>query len=381
MKEPLLLLRDPDPAHELLLPYVSETESIMRDVLRGLDASSECQIVPAPDLGFPHDVVRMAGGFPTGCVVDWRSAEPFIPVDTTVNIDTSSVFDLSGDVATFMSSDRFDELRVAFDKSSYVFNFHKGNHFISLGRRVPGGTPVLVIHSNEKEFKYQYNGLSPGPDNWFAPRVRTYERGGRRLRYIVGDDALLFGDIAKMLEEYNIIRHRFVARFLVRADAAVLKEQHDHHYWMPTRTTVAIGSFLAAPGAVVPIFSRPGRDIQIFSPTLGGRNWIQLLHSGERKLIVPHGWGKTCLAGTTFRVDWPSQEFVLSGNRYTIAPQISIGADPNLSLRDFDDNPESPDSLAKQMSNFCPGTTLGRIEQRCSYTRNGFAVHHETDTR
>src|SRR5690242_14908664 len=88
-----------DNAQEFLIPYLQRSEQRLRSALRELDPASECQIVPAADLCFPHDVIRIAGGFATGCVVEWRCAVPIIPVDTTVNIDTTSIFWLSDDVS------------------------------------------------------------------------------------------------------------------------------------------------------------------------------------------------------------------------------------------------------------------------------------------
>ncbi|MCF2435265.1 hypothetical protein LV779_14035 [Streptomyces thinghirensis] len=41
----------------------------------------------------------LAEGFATGCLVEWACRVPVVPVDTTMNIDTSSVFWLDGDPA------------------------------------------------------------------------------------------------------------------------------------------------------------------------------------------------------------------------------------------------------------------------------------------
>src|SRR5947209_1093545 len=221
-----------DHAQEFLIPYLQQSELCLKAALRELDSSSDCQIVPAADLCFPHDVIRIAGGFATGCVVEWQCSVPVIPVDTTVNIDTTSVFWLSDDISQQITEDEFTLLQKRIEgESSYMWNFHKGNHFITFFRSRASGRPALVIHSNEKEFKYQFNGLMPVDGNWFMDSVRTFRYGeSAYMRLLIGPKAVLFAEIAIMLERYNIDRHRFVANVLLRSRCEVLEEYHKHHY-------------------------------------------------------------------------------------------------------------------------------------------------------
>lgn len=369
------LLKRPDPAHHLLLPFLRETEILLHEALQTLDKNSSCKVLPAVDLGFPHDVVRIAGGFPTGCYVEWNSEVPFVPIDTTVNIDTSTVFELDDDISEQVDEAFFDELRKNIENSSYIFNFHKGNHFISFGRYRSTGTPVLVIHSNEKEFKYQYNGLMPAEDNWYSDEVKIIKKGDRYLRYISGTTAQLFIDIAKSLEEFNIVRHRFVAHLLTKGRTNINSQKDDHHYFMPSRQSVAIGCFPAVTGSVVPIFSRPGRDISLFSPEIGGNNVIQRFEENKDIVLVPHGWGKTCTDGVSFKIDYPTRQFTMSGENYQIKTLVSLGKDERLTLREFADDQEDPNSLFALMSHHCPGRVLDKIQQIASFTKYGYARH------
>jgi hypothetical protein len=360
-----------DNAQEFLVPYLQQSEQRLKSALRELDSTSECQIVPAADLCFPHDVIRIAGGFATGCVVEWRCSVPIIPVDTTVNIDTTSVFWLSDDISSQVDEDQFTRLQKHIEtESSYMWNFHKGNHFITFFRSRASGRPALVIHSNEKEFKYQFNGLMPVEGNWFMDSVKTFRYGDSSyIRLLIGPKAILFAEIASMLERYNIDRHRFIATVLLNSRCEVAEEYHKHHYYMPTSSSVAIGCFLCEEGETVPIFSQPGKDIHLFQATGGGNNKFRSL-LGSEFLLVPHGWGKT--AAGPAHVSSNGKQFTINDLTFDIKPQVSLGTHPGLIWRDFDEDPNSPNSLFKRMSHHTPGTVVDSLFQICGYCRGGF---------
>jgi hypothetical protein len=369
------MIKDGDLAHELLLPFIRETEELLRKLLKSIDPHSSCRIIPAPDLGFPHDVIRLAGGFPTGCLVEWDCSVPFVPIDTTVNIDTSSIFILDKDISGIVDGKIFEWLREVMSTSSYLFNFHKGNHFISFGKRISDQVPVLVIHSNEKEFKYQFNGLMPGDSNWFSEYTSIFRDGNRYLRYIVGDNAKLFVDMAKSLEEFNIIRHRFVAHLLTRGKAKIVAQEDHHHYYMPTRQSVAIGCFPIRIGTKVPVFSRPGKNIAIFSPTAGGANTLSFGEAGEDLVLVPHGWGKTSQTELNFIADYDERNFELSGRKYEIKPIVTLGIDERLELRNFSSNSSADGGFFDQIAHYCPGQVVDQIVQLASFSKAGFVRH------
>ncbi|TXI48872.1 MAG: hypothetical protein E6Q50_09260 [Lysobacter sp.] len=369
------MIKKGDIAHDMLMPFIKETEDLLGCALKSIDPNATCRIIPAADLGFPHDVIRIAGGFPTGCLVEWNCETPFVPIDTTVNIDTSSIFVLDRDISGYINEGLFDWLRNKFEISSYEFNFHKGNHFISFGRMLIADLPVLIIHSNEKEFKYQYNGLMPSDENWFSEKVRVLRRGSRYVRYIVGDAAAMFVDLAHSLEQFNIMRHRFVAHLITRNYARIVKQEDHHHYYMPTRQSVAIGCFPIKTNTRVPVFSRPGRNIAIFEPASGGKNIIGQSAPGEDVVLVPHGWGKTCVPGTTFSIDYDRKIFDLSGCEYEIKAQVTLGRDEKLHLRDFTSNDNEHEGFFDQIVDHCPGKVVDQIVQFASFTKNGFEVH------
>lgn len=362
-----------DHAQQYLIPHIRRTEILFREALRTLDPAADCVITAAADLCLPHDVIRIAGGFATGCVVDWSCSVDVIPVDTTVNIDTSSIFWLDDDPYARFDSGRFETLRAAIETdSSYEWNFHKGNHFISLVRSRKDGRSALMIHSNEKEFKYQLNGLMPVGGNWYMHDVVVFRRGSSYIRLLVGNKAAVFHKLAMDLEPYNINRHRMIATMLLDGIANIDGEYHKHHYFMPTKTTVAIGCYLCHPGEVVPVLSRLGEDIHMFKCESGGQNGITL-HDGTKWLLVPHGWGKT--ATDPVEVVYDEMLFTINGQTFPVLPKATLGIHPGLVVREFDPDPKSPLSLFSMISTHTPGAVVDTLEQRCSYTKAGFQTH------
>lgn len=361
-------LEGEDHAQSFLVPYLQRTERLFEAALKSLDPQAHCRITPAADLCFPHDVVRIAGGFGTGCLVEWQCSVPVIPIDTTVNIDITSLFRTSDTLSDVFSEEFFATLRKTIeDESSYEWNFHKGNHFIAAVQRESDGAPALFFHSNEKEFKYQFNGLMPVPGNWFWDDVRVFNDGDRYIRLLVGDRAELFYQFSRMLHEFTELRHAFLAD-RIRGEVRVTSAEHKFHYYMPNAQAVAIGCYLCDAGDEVPILSRPGRPIDIFKAAAGGRNSVSLLAGGE-KLIVPHGWGKTSLDPVL--VSFGEKTFSINGMSFPIEPKATLGIHPGLVLRDFADAASDSGSIFRRMAQHCPGQVVDRLQQCAWYNKDG----------
>lgn len=367
--EPLAGIVENDQAQAFLLSYLAETEHIMRAALRELDPGADCQVLPAADLGVPYDVLRLAGGFATGCLVEWDCSVPVVPVDTTMNIDTSSLFWLDDDPSDAFTEQAVEDLRRKIElDSSYEWNFNRGNHFILLCRRNTDGRRALVIHSNEKEFKDQFNGLCPTPGNWYEDSIRTFG-AERPIRLLVGCKATLFAQLAHMLEGFNILRHRFVATMLLNDCAPIVDEYHKHHYYMPTPTSAAIGCYICEPGEEVPVFSAVGRPIGIFRPSAGGRNRIRF-HSGEEKLVVPHGWGMT--VSSPLRVTHSATHLHVNGTRFDLAAGVSLLEHPDVGPRLFEGGTRR---FSRTIHAHTPGDITSELHQIASYSRHGFLRH------
>jgi hypothetical protein len=358
-----------DFAQALLLPHLQKTQLLFLKALRTLDPLADCQIVPAADLGIPYDVLRLGGGFATGCFVEWECRTPVIPVDTTMNIDTSSIFWLDGSPGNAFTREAVEDLQRRIDAdSSYEWNFHRGNHFILSCRRSTDGRHALVLHSNEKEFKDQFNGLCPTPGNWYEKAIRVFGEE-RRIRLLVGDRAVLFTQMAQMLQEFNIVRHRFIAAMLVGDRVRITDEYHKHHYFMPTSTSAALGCYLCEPDEEVPVFSTVGQPITIFRPANGGLNKVHLLAGGTR-LVVPHGWGMT--ASRTLRLMQSEDHLDLNGQNYSLKPGVSLLDHDDVVPRVFDGGMEEFFHLIRPHT---PGEPVADLIQVASYSRHGFLQH------
>ncbi|MDD7938080.1 hypothetical protein PHK61_06575 [Actinomycetospora lutea] len=366
-----------DHAQDFLHPYLGETESLFRTALQAVDDEADCKITPAADLGFPADVVRFAGGFASGCLVEWSSSSEVVPVDTCTGVDTSSIFWLDD----FPSPEIRDEDLVRLEKwlvstSTYVWNFHQGNHFIMLVRRRTDGAPALVMHSSEGEFTYQSTGLLPGNDNWYIKDVvTTYSPASDRyIRLLWGDKASLYKRMSRTLRSYARDRHALVATMLLDGRARIGSEYHKQHFYMPSSNSAALGCYLCQPNEVVPIFSAPSRDIDMFRCSMGGKNDINLLN-GRRVILVPHGWGRTMTSEVDCAVE--GGRISLNGETYPVEPRVSIASHPQMGLREFDDSSLSSGSFYGVIEGHTPGNVIDSLAQIWSYSSAGY-VHHST---
>jgi hypothetical protein len=137
----------------------------------------EAEITALPDLGMPHNVRRIHGGFFTGALYQWESDVPFFPVDSTMNIDTVSIYRVNIPISS--KKDFISKVNKAIEhKGSYDWNFDVGNHFITYGS-VSGLTDIedgnyLVLHGSASEFKNQYNGLYPHEKIGFLMKLKLY---------------------------------------------------------------------------------------------------------------------------------------------------------------------------------------------------------------
>lgn len=315
-----------DSAQKYLLSYIKETERLLRGVVEKYSTASvhgqklsDAHVFPSPDLGFPNNAVRLAGGFATGMLVTWKCGTPIVPVDATVNVCSSSVFELPQSYNMNQTDEEFsDNIKKLMNKAAeagYACNFMSGNHFLMIAED-EDRKKYLVLHSSAKEFKDSYIGLYPVEGNWYSEKIRTYPtpyvKGERYIRYLKGDDAVFFISMAKKLENMNVQIHKYFADEMSAKKCDLLEKSTYHHYYMPTDSSIAIGTFVEDPGTVVPIFSAPGKNICLFKADKE-KNWtIQL--GGKPKCLIPHGWGQTINGRINTSVDFSEQKFTINVN-------------------------------------------------------------------
>jgi hypothetical protein len=349
-----------------LADHLARTERALRAELRKIDSKADCEVVAAADLGVPYDVLRLAGGFATGCFVQWECSTPVVPIVITMNIDTSSIFWVDESASfSFTASDIVAARTKVEEQTGYLWNFDESNHFISLVREEPSGRLAIIIHSNEREFKNQYHGLYPTEGNWFANEVRTSEDG--RVRLLVGRPAELFASMAKMLEPYNIVRHQFVLNELLASSGRVEDELHHQHYYMPTSSSAALGCYVVASGEPVPIFSQPGAPILMYAGLPNGPNTVRV--NGQDLCLIAHGYGMAL--NEPLNLEIRRDELTFQGRRYPRRSGISLLDHPSVVMREFVSEGAFLDVIALP----CPGRVVGKFRQLRSLTRFGFREH------
>ncbi len=174
----------------------------------------------------------------------------------------------------------------------------------------------LVLHSSVKEMKESYIGLYPKEENWYFSKIKTYKNSEddyRYLRYIKNEEAKYFVKTAHHLEKGNEEMHKWLAKQLNwNADEEkfhIIK----HHYYMPTDSSIAIGTFVESPGETVPIFSDVKKPVYLFK--IGEDNWTYNL-GGKKVCIVPHGWGQKIESIEKIVTNKNTLEFILNDNNH-----------------------------------------------------------------
>lgn len=292
-----------DKTQKILLPYIQTTNKLFDEAIRKHDRSdhSYCRIFPSLDLGFPNNAQRLAGGFATGMLITWNCGIDIVPIDATVNVCTSSIFKLSNFNPDCLNSPKEYEKKLTklfadiSEEKGYSFSFTSGNHFFIIAKNMANNKNeyYLVLHSSANELKNSYMGLYPVEKNWYSDKFKTQAgENGRYFRYLKDEDARHFITMAHHFEHYNIQIHTCLAKYINNNQSFDENEKWiNHHYYMPTDSSIAIGTFAEKIGVQVPLFSAPGKPIYIFE--IGEDNWQVELGGDKGKVcLVPHGWGQ-----------------------------------------------------------------------------------------
>lgn len=286
-----------DATQKILLPYVKETERLLNNLIKRYDKEGEAHIFPSLDIGCPNNILRLAGGFATGMLVVWKCGTPLVPVDTTVNVCSSSYYEFDASALYGKKISEFfnvDIIQRIINKGSVneglAFSFNTGNHFLLLCKSRMNGKYYLVLHSSAKQFKDTFLGLYPKPHNWYSDFLKVYqeEENGRYINYLKDAEAERFINIARSLNEQNKDIHNWFAKEIFGNIKPTMNKTF-HHYGMPTDYSIAIGTYIVDENDVVPIFSKEGYPIFLFRAS--SDMWsIEL--AGKKKYIIPHGWGQ-----------------------------------------------------------------------------------------
>ena len=360
-----------DSSQTVLQNYLSKTEQLMNKLLN-THFSGNAKIYAVSDLGFPHDVIRIAGGFATGAFVNWTSDIPFVPIDTCVNVCSVSLFEIDEDIKCLFNSEYFDSIKMKLDTGIYISNFHRGNHFIAYLRSIINGKRYLLLHSSANEYKENFNGLYPVEGNWFFDRIKVFSDGESYIRYLDGKDAEVFYSIAAGLYKFNEIRHEFIAHVILGNHQVNTHPLHFHHYGMPLSTSVAMGCHLSNQGQTLPILTLPGENIYM----------IKYHHTKHESLMIkneqfltPHGWGKRHIGTPLIKLNLEDNIFTLDNESYEIKFGTSLRAHPNLELRDFESTSVTrKEQFLNYLSKLYEYEFVDEFEQIASWNKAGIKV-------
>jgi len=166
-----------------LSKYFNVTNELIIDVLRLYDVSAQSQIINTTELGFPNDVIRLAGGFGIGHYIHWDASIPFIPIDTTVNVCTTSLFTLSNNIEKKITPKLIQNIQEQILLRGFYPNFDRGNHFIIYAKSRMSNKYFLILHSDA--YKSGYESMSPEAENWYYKDIKIFTKDNRYLRYII----------------------------------------------------------------------------------------------------------------------------------------------------------------------------------------------------
>lgn len=339
-----------DSTQRELLSHLQITEDLLAKVATKLSGCKKTASITAmPDLGIAHNVTRMKGGFFTGACYSWDSDVPFIPIDTTVNVCGTAVFRLSKEISIDDFLFRVDN--VLENDLSYAWNYTNGNHFISLvksnGEYGFEASYYMIVHASANEFK---NLLYPNNGVWYEKdiQIEYHKNSARYLRYIVGDSAIRFYNIAKDLIQFNTERNRYFVKSVLGSEFLGEEIVSIQHYGMPNENTVCIGAHWEP--TMYTLLTAPGRPIYLVQPDTS-------TFAGS-----PHGFG---LSLANPKVTFGSDSIMI-GEKVFTSGSIEIGTDAINRCSSTDVNEH-----VSQVLNVCPGNIVGKLQQIVSVSKDG----------
>lgn len=352
-----------------ILTHLKDTEILLSKVATKL-SNRECEanIYAMPDLGIPSNSTRVAGGFFTGMCATWETDIPFIPIDSTVNVCGVICYKLKNKMNA-------EELRTAIERTKkstmYNFNYDSGNHFIILSESDGKGYlekgQYLILHASAAEYKKDnlFSGLYPVKGNWYYDKIETeYLENGRYLRYIKGETAQRFYEIANMLKGYNKIRNRDIALSIL-GDKGEKEILNVSHYGMPDINSVCIGCQWK--DEIYTLLTANGKNIYIVKPSNNKKNTIK--HNKKKLTLSLHGLGVK-LKGDEFKIELKGDSILLNGKKFALGEKINIGSDTL--IRASESTPEELDVIVNNVLSEVPGNILGKLSQIACYNKDGF---------
>ncbi|MCI8352999.1 MAG: hypothetical protein HFJ58_05350 [Clostridia bacterium] len=384
-----------DNTQKNILKHLETTSKLLSKVGTELSGTQkESKIYAMPDLGIAQNGTRMLGGFYTGACYTWDSDVPFVPVDATVNVCGTTVYKLKQRITVQEFENRLNNVMdnretylryvntrlpkhiiasIDLDREDkFKWNYNVGNHFVILAEQNDenGELPVgqyMIVHASAIELKkdnLKY-GLYPVEGNWYYDDIKTIyaEKENRYLRYIAGDKAVQFWELANMLQTINKDRNRYFCKSVLK-ELAGEEIINLSHYGMPTNNSVCIGCQWEQENFT--LLTAPGNDIYLVHPDLTEKNTIDI---NNRKItLTPHGCG-VMLKNNSDKIEYLDDGILIGNKNFKKGESINIGNDVLVRTKGMDS--VSVKQHIETILKKCPGTIYGQMHQLFARTKYG----------
>lgn len=361
-----------------ILEFLGTTEKLISDVTSQLSHSPKrAKIYAMSDLGLSIDAVRMMGGFFVGTCITWDCDVPFVPIDATVNVCGVCAYRLKEKI----TPEQFEMLiKNTFEKDkTYDWNYNRGNHFCTLcycdGKQSIEEGYYVVVHASAAEYKEgnMEEGLFPEKGNWYYDNIKTYTdpETGRYLRYLEGEYAEKFWEIAHFLEEFNEKRNEYFIETTFKGliDKKILNIQH---YGMPTEHAICIGCHWK--DGMYALLTAPGEDIYFVNPLYHTKNRFK--HDGRDFTLSPHGLGQKVPNQNT-NIEISKDNIIIGENSFKDGQILNIDVD--IKIRGTSKGDKKISETVQDILKIYPGQIQGKMKQIASITKRGFKIYEELE--
>lgn len=351
-----------DSTQVAIIRHLHNTERLLAKVASKLsNQEKNANITPLADLGMPLNASRFIGGFYTGAYYSWDESEvPFVPVDSTINCCGVSMYKISLEIE---SEEQFkkliaDGITKIENETTYINNLAKENHFVnyckSEGSQDLEDGYYVVHHSSASEFKSQANGLYPVVGNWYYNDIKVIEdkQSNRYIRYVEGKLADRFFKIAKMLEEFNRLRHEYIVGAIFGENNIESEISNVQHFGMPgeNASNISIGANWLDSGEKYVLLTDRKQPLYLVK-NIGNES----TRIAENKFLAPHGLGMKHKNQSKIDLEYTSNGIILNGKAYTTKDRLS--KDVEIEVRSSENN----DAIVNEILNICPGEIVGKL--------------------
>jgi len=208
--------------------------------------------------------------------------------------------------------------------------------------------------------------LYPHQNSWYKDKIKIHisKDQNRYLRYIKDDDAVNFINMVQRVDIHNLNTHNWFAKQIAgKYHHFVILQKH--HYFMPSSSSVAIGTFVVNENDLIPIFSDRGKEIALVK----AKNKWSINIGNQKKILIPHGWGQEFInPPKNINVDFRNTKITIGSESFGINEKESFVREKIAKIRDF----KNQEDFFESGSNFIDVTLVETIIPEKSISKYGF---------